>query len=241
MTPEKQTVIGYLGGRDARGAQFDSLEPLLPSGVALETEPLDLWRDPPKDPKQGENTYVESAIELASGHEWDCVALTGTPNEVLYPTALARIREALGKPTTASLAASVAALRALGVKRTLLLTPFDAAMNQGVTQLFAAADVEAVLPTSVFGSIDEAGALDADGVHAYTREAFEAAANVEAVCFQGARLNPLPILDRLEADLGVPVVASNPSMLWQLLSELGRRHQLPKGGRLLREWPQPVS
>ncbi len=237
MTTEKQTIIGYLGGRDARGAQFDSLEPLFPPGVALETEPLNLWRDPPKDAQAGEDTYVESAVALAKGHTWDGVALTGTPNEVLYPAARERIRAALGVPTTASLAASVAALRALGVSRTLLLTPFDEAMNAGVTELFAAAGVETVLPEHVFGSIDEAGALDEDGVAAYTRAAFDAAPGMEAVCFQGARLDPLPVMDRLERDLGVPVVASNPSMLWALLSELGQRHQLLTGGRLLKEWP----
>ena len=237
MATPGRTVIGYLGGREARAPHFDALAALFPPGVELDTEPLSLWRDPPADPVQGENAYVESAIERALAHEWGALALTGTPNEVLYPGALARIREAAGMPTTASLAASVAALHALGVGRTLLLTPFDAAMNRGVEALFAAAGIATVLPASGFGSIDEAGALGPDGVYAYTRDALAAAPDVEGICFQGARLDPVPLLDRLEGDLGKPVVASNTAMAWQLLSELGQRHHIERGGRLFREWP----
>jgi Asp/Glu/hydantoin racemase len=237
VATDKQTIIGYLGGRDARGAQFDSLERLFPPGMMLDTEPLNLWRDPPKDAQAGEDTYVDSAVALAKKHSWDAVALTGTPNEVLYPAARERIGAALGVPVTSALTASVAALHALEVGRVLLLTPFDEAMNESVTQLFAMSAIETVLPTHTFGSIDEAGALDDEGVAAYTQQAFDGTPGVEGVCFQGARLNPLPIMDRLEADLGVPVVASNPAMLWRLLSEMGQHHQLAKGGRLLRQWP----
>ena len=50
-------------------------------------------------------------------------------------------------------------------------------------------------------------------------------------------LDPLPVLDRLETDLGVPAVASNPAMLWHTLSLLGQRYSIPGAGQLLREWP----
>jgi hypothetical protein len=237
VTTAKQTIIGYLGGREARAAHFDALEELFPPGVALETEPLSLWRDPPKDESQGEELYVTKVVELVKAHGWDALALTGTPNEVLYPAALGRIRDAVGMPTTASLAASAAALQALGVRRTLLLTPFDQTMNTSVEKLFAAKGIETVLPRNAFGSIDEAGALDQDGVFALTRDALGEASGADGICFQGARLDAVPLLDRLESELGVPVVASNQAMLWHVLSELGQHHTLPRGGRLLREWP----
>ena len=118
-----------------------------------------------------------------------------------------------------------------------LLTPFDEAMNRSVVTLFAAGGIGAVLPSGAFSSIDEAGALDPEGVYTFAHDAFGAAPDVDGICFQGARLDPVPLLDRLERDLGTPVVASNPAMLWQLLGRLGHRHRLEHGGRLLREWP----
>jgi maleate cis-trans isomerase len=41
----------------------------------------------------------------------------------------------------------------------------------------------------------------------------------------------------MEAELKVPVVASNPAMLWNMLSRLGRKHPLTGYGRLLATWP----
>jgi hypothetical protein len=237
VTTGKHTVIGYLGGREARAAHFDALEELFPPGVVLETEPLSLWRNPPADAAQGEETYVTKVVELVKAHRWNALALTGTPNEVLYPAALGRIRAAVGMPTTASLAASTAALQALGVRRTLLLTPFDQTMNASVEQLFAAKGIKTVLPRDAFGSIDEAGALAQDGVFNLTRDALSEASEADSICFQGARLDAVQLLDRLESELGLPVVASNQAMLWHVLSELGHQHTLPRGGWLLREWP----
>ncbi len=237
MTIGNRTVIGFLGGREARAPHFDLLQGLFPAGVTLDTEPLSLWRDSDPDPAQAEDTYVTSVVELVRQHQWQAVALTGTPNEVLYPGALERIRVAVGMPTTASLASSVAALRSLAVHRVLLLTPFDETMNQHVHGLLAAAGFETVLPRDAFGSIDEAAQLSAEDVYTLARNALEDAPGVEGICFQGARLDPLAVLERLEGDLNMPVVSSNPAMLWKLLSEMGQHHSIEGGGRLLREWP----
>ena len=70
-----------------------------------------------------------------------------------------------------------------------------------------------------------------------TAEGMANASGAEAIYFQGAILDPLPIMERLEADMQAPIVASNPAMLWHLLSLVGQRHSVPNGGRLLAEWP----
>ena len=43
----------------------------------------------------------------------------------------------------------------------------------------------------------------------------------DAVYFQGATMDPLPIIQRLENALAVPVITSNSAMIWNLLSKLG--------------------
>ncbi|MET0503425.1 MAG: hypothetical protein ABW172_18040, partial [Candidatus Binatia bacterium] len=58
------------------------------------------------------------------------------------------------------------------------------------------------------------------------------------IYFQGALLDPLKVLDKLEADLKAPIVASNPAMLWFVLSKLGLRYEIAGYGRLLRSWPR---
>jgi maleate cis-trans isomerase len=72
-------------------------------------------------------------------------------------------------------------------------------------------------------------------------EAWEGSGDHDALYFQGAVLDPLPIVDGFERDIGKPVVASNPAMLWYILSKLGRTYHIDGYGRLLREWPSLVA
>jgi maleate cis-trans isomerase len=60
---------------------------------------------------------------------------------------------------------------------------------------------------------------------------------VDAIYFQGAVLDPLKVIETLEQDTELPVVASNPAMLWFILSQLGRRYSIDGHGKLLRQWP----
>ena len=64
-----------------------------------------------------------------------------------------------------------------------------------------------------------------------------AAYPAEAIYFQGATMDPLPIIQKIENRLGIPVVTSNTAMLWHLLSKLQLKHAISGYGKVLREWP----
>jgi maleate cis-trans isomerase len=63
------------------------------------------------------------------------------------------------------------------------------------------------------------------------------AGDIDAIYFQGAVLDPLKVLDQIESDLKTIAVASNPAMLWNILSQLGRSAKIRGYGKLLIEWP----
>jgi maleate cis-trans isomerase len=44
-------------------------------------------------------------------------------------------------------------------------------------------------------------------------------------------------LDKLETELKVPIVASNPAMLWLILAKLGLTYRITGYGKLLPSWP----
>ena len=44
-------------------------------------------------------------------------------------------------------------------------------------------------------------------------------------------------MDGIEFELDTKVVASNPAMLWSILSQLGKTYQIQGAGKLLSEWP----
>ena len=87
-------------------------------------------------------------------------------------------------------------------------------------------------------TLTDALELKPDEVYKLTRKAFEAQKDVDAIYFQGAILNPLKILDRIETELNTTVVASNPAMLWRLLSKLGLTYRIQGYGKLLAQWPR---
>jgi maleate cis-trans isomerase len=89
-----------------------------------------------------------------------------------------------------------------------------------------------------FGSSSKVGPEE---VFASAAQAFGAAGAADAIYFQGARLDPLPIIDKLERQLAVPVIASNPAMLWHILSRLEVRCSIDGYGKLLKNWPALAS
>src|SRR5258707_11187085 len=79
--------------------------------------------------------------------------------------------------------------------------------------------------------------LSADDVEEMTRRALAEYPEVDAIYFQGALLDPIPILEKMEAQLNLPIIASNPAMLWIILSKLGLKYQITGYGKLLSQWP----
>ena len=122
------------------------------------------------------------------------------------------------------------------------MTPVDEALKKNYRAFLAEAGIEAVYPPHTLGSHTDAVKLTPSEVESMTKNAFEEHRDVEAVYFQGALLDPLKVLQKLETDLSIPIVASNPAMLWSILSQLGLSYQISGYGRLLASWPPlPLS
>ncbi len=224
-----------MGGRG--GAHSSSFDAFVPSEMALETVQLSPRVEAPGDTPQAEDAYVADVVALLRQHRWNGAALVGTPTHVRFPEALARIREALDLPVTSPLESGVEALHALGLRRALLLSPFAPSLNESIRDYLAADGIDLVLPATHFDSTDAAGRAGPEEVRALVRKELALTTGVQAVFFQGARLDPLAALDGLEQETGIALVASNPAMFWHVLAMLGRQYHIEGCGRLLREWP----
>lgn len=110
-------------------------------------------------------------------------------------------------------------------------------MNSLLIAHLKGAGIEAICPYTGFDTEDNAVGVGAEDIVAIVRKAIETAGEVDALYFQGAVLDAVPIIDRLETELAMPVVASNPAMLWSILSKLGKRYGLDGPGKLLATWP----
>jgi hypothetical protein len=180
--------------------------------------------------------FLERTNQLVAEHGWDGVIMAAAPLEVMNPGIGKRLNEGVSVPVTTALNACSNALKAYNAKRVLLMTPFTELMNARIRADLAGRGIEA----RTFGEFEkhtQAMTLEPDQVRERARAALDQAGDVDAIYFQGAVLDPLRVIETLEQDAEMPVIASNPSMLWYILSRLGRRYSIDGFGKLLREWP----
>ena len=176
--------------------------------------------------------------ELIAEHGWDGVIISGAPKEALNPGMWERVSGELTTPIALALRSSVAALKAFASKRILLMTPVDDQLKKMYRDYIAGFGIESFFPSQTLRAHTDALKLTSRDVEAMTRSALASYPDVDAIYFQGALLDPLPVLEKMEGELKLPIIASNPAMLWLILSKLGRKYEIAGYGKLLSSWPQ---
>jgi maleate cis-trans isomerase len=141
------------------------------------------------------------------------------------------IESATNIPGVAAAAAVVDALRALGVTRVSVASPYEPWLNEKLAQYLNAFGVE-VLALKGLGTQAHAS---------FTPEQNAALASEvdrpqsQAIFISCSNFRTLEIIELLEKKLGKPVITSNMSSLWKMLRVLGDRRCLPGAGRLFRD------
>jgi len=239
----EQLRIGFTNaGTGGVSGHLEDFRALVPAGVSLEFEGLHVLDESTDDFDIRYDLHgnlqplLDKALELVSERGWHALIVPAAPLEVMNLGLHDALRQALSVPVTTALNACSVALNAFGASRVLLMTPFTERMNARIRDYLAKRGIEA----STFGEFDrvtEAAVLGPDEVRRRARSALDQAGRVDAIYFQGAVLDPLKAIEVLEKESELPVVASNPAMLWFILSQLGRRFSIDGYGKLLREWP----
>lgn len=229
--------IGWLGPSQPSSSHIKKFLNLVPANVEVVYEQLILHDGVLQDVQGKTELIVSRAAQFAARDQLDGLIFPGAPREVWNPKLFDAFTAALKIPVATALRASAQALKTFHAKQVLLLTPFDAALNQLIRNFLAQFAIAAVSPSETLGHYTDALKMTADDVIAYARRAIVGHNEVDAIYFQGAVLDPMDCLEKMENELHLPVVASNPAMNWYLLSKLGMKHPLPGFGRLLSTWP----
>jgi maleate isomerase len=144
-----------------------------------------------------------------------------------------RISTASGKPATTASTALLEALRVLSVKRIALGAPWSAAVNQSVTAFLQANGVE-VLAQEALGIVRNLDIGFLDPQTAYDVGQRVNRPEADAVMLACGNWSTFDVIDRLERDLGKPVLTTNQVTLWHALKMMGTR-PLDGLGVLLRQ------
>lgn len=186
---------------------------------------------------------IQSAVALGRDmmtyEDLDFVAVTGD----LLQAALgwewnlamrAALQEATGRPAATALTASTDALQAMGIARPVVVTPVGDAKNRDVRTCLQAAGID---PVAIQGfptrSTREIKALPPTAAYDAARTAFDANPGADGIYIMSVRWPSTDFAERLEDELGVPVVTNFASLIWRALTAIGYPRPVPGYGRLL--------
>lgn len=235
--PSAITKIGFIGSSAPSSPHHDSFRAFIPADVACTFVQEAGEKNSLYDARGKVDALISQARARLAEEGWQGLIISGAPKEALNPGMWERVSAELAVPVALALRSSVAALKALSIRRVLLMTPVDDDLKKLYRDYLAGFGIESFYPPQTLRAHTDAQKLTAGGVAEMTRSALAQYPDVDGIYFQGALLDPIPILQSLEGELKIPIVASNPAMLWLILSKLGRRYEISGYGRLLSSWP----
>ncbi len=238
MAQNIQAKVGFVSPASAASTHLESFKALVPEGVQMDLEGLGPVRSSFNDFKGKTGEVKVRTRELVKANGWQGVFVGGAPLELMNPGLAEELHGAIQVPVTTALESCVTALKAFSAKQVLLMTPFDDSMNQLIRNYLANEDLNAISLPPPFKDYKDASKLGPEDVFSLAKKSVESVKEFQAIYFQGGVLDPLKVVEQIEREIPTTVVASNPAMLWTILSRLGLKFRVPGHGKLLEEWPR---
>ncbi len=182
---------------------------------------------------------LDRVAEQYAREKVDIVVLGGSPPVILggigsEKKLAERMERASGIHATTSQVAAVAALKALGVKRLSIASPFDDHQNDKLKQYLEGNGFKVVsLAGGIKEPLSEYALIPNETSYRLGREAVRlAGTGVDGLYIPCAKWPTVENIDVLEKDTQLPVVTSIQAMLWYCLRTLGIRDRIQGYGKL---------
>ncbi|MFC1815977.1 maleate cis-trans isomerase [Thermodesulfobacteriota bacterium] len=212
---------------------------MVPKGIVLVSHIIGLYNLTEEEFSTAYLKYMDGARDLARVGV-DVIALGGGPlfqlkgfgSEVEMIQA---VEKETGIPTITSLTADVEALHFLKMKKLAIVTPYRDEVNQRNALWYQEAgfDVLKIKGVGIQKNSDIAS-LPFYTAYQLAQEAFLETPGVDGIFIDCARWATIEVIEKLEQDLGVPVVSANQAMIWLALRKSNVRENIHGYGKLMR-------
>jgi len=210
----------------------------LPPDVSLHTGRV-AYRD--ITPQEQERCVLELEAECRKLADADvgCIVFAATAPTLAkgkgYDRALIRrMEDAAGRPATTAATAFVDALTLLGANKIAIGAPWSKTMDKPMVDFMQASGFE-VVHSEVVGFVASIDLGRASPERAYELGLRADRPDADAIIMPGGNWHSMRVVERLERELGKPVLANNAVSLWAGLRLLHRRDSIAGYGRLLRD------
>jgi arylmalonate decarboxylase len=150
-----------------------------------------------------------------------------------------RMSAAAGVPAITSAQAVGQAVRALGVKRIALVSPYSQPVIERAKHYYESRFALSVVALEGFAATDSymIGKLGPENA----RDAFARIDRPEIECYvvPGGNFPTMSFVPAWEREFNKPVITTNAAALWAMMAIMGVHDPLPNLGRLLEEMPTP--
>ena len=224
-----------------RTGGFEALVRMLPEGIGVIPLCLNIRRGTRDEFKQAIGQYEEKVAELAEAGV-DVINPSGAPPFMVLgydgERRLIRKWEKTYKvPIFTSGTSHVDALRALGVKQFVGTSYFRGDINRTYAKYFVDAGFRVLDMVGMDVDFDKVQELSSQQVYRFVKRSFLANRKAEAIYMLGPAWRALDMIEKLERDLGVPVVHAIPAQCWDIQRHLKVRAPVTGFGRLAAEMP----
>nr|WP_176461446.1 aspartate/glutamate racemase family protein [Bordetella genomosp. 1] len=189
---------------------------------------------------------VLEAADLIRTAEVDVVAYGCTSGSIVcsLDELCDGMSERAGAPAIATAGAVVAALRALGARRVAVGTPYIDFVNVREREFleqygFDVVSIEGLDLGHTQEERRDIGRVPPQVAYQLARDIDRP--DADAIFLSCTNLATIDMIERIEDELGKPVVTSNQATLWGCLRLLGLNAAVPGYGRLLREQLAPIT
>ena len=240
---EPKNKLGTVGivRPTTRAGGFEDLIRMLPEGIGVTHTCLSVRRGTLHEFKTVIRDYEERVAELAATGV-DVINPSGAPPFMVlgYDGERKLIHDWEDKyriPIFTSGSSHVDALRALGAKRFVGTSYFRGDLNKTYARYFVDAGLEVLDMVGMDVDFEKVPELTSQQVYDFVKGAFLANRNADAIYMLGPAWRASDMIDKLERDLGVPVVHALPAQCWDIQRHLHVRIPVTGFGRLAAEMP----
>jgi len=131
----------------------------------------------------------------------------------------------------------VHALRTLGIRRFAGASYFPDKMNAIFARYFTEAGFEVLAMEGIDAPFADVPSVPPGQIFQFMKNIAAKHKDADGIYMLGSAWKTVAIIDRLEKDLGLPLVHAGPARCWETQLRLGLRHPIPGYGRLLAEMP----
>lgn len=220
------------------GFNEEELFKVLPEGVLLNITRIPMKRKPTFDVGLHMADNVEDAARLVADAEVNIIAFACTLGSFAKgsgydQTIMDRITGATGIRSTTMTTAVVAGLRALGIKKLVMVAPYIEKIIQTEKAFLEDAGFQ-FLGYRGMGLCDVFDMYNLEPSYWYDQVKKMQNPEADGYFISCGGIRVVDIIDKLEADLKKPVVTSNQAMIWHCLREIGLKEPRDGFGRLLK-------